>query len=109
MSDSTQQVSAWLSKFDAALERADFDVAAGMFGEESYWRDLVSLTWNIKTVAGKEDVKRMLEATIREAKPKQWKVEGNASSDNGVLSGWLTFETAVARGKGHIRLKDGKC
>jgi putative flavoprotein involved in K+ transport len=109
MSDATQQVSNWLSEFDAALDRGDFDVAARMFGEESYWRDLVSLTWNIKTVAGKEDVQHMLQATIREAKPDQWKVEGNASSDNGVLSGWLTFETAVARGKGHLRLKDGKC
>src|SRR6266446_3655601 len=106
---STQQVSEWLSNFGTALDRADFDAAARMFEEESYWRDLLSLTWNIKTLEGKENIKAMLEATVPEAKPGQWRIEGNATSDTDVISGWLTFETAVSRGKGHIRLKDGKC
>ncbi len=106
---STQQVSEWLSNFGTALDRADFDAAARMFEEESYWRDLLSLTWNIKTLEGKENIKAMLEATVPEAKPGQWRIEGNATSDTDVISGWLTFETAISRGKGHIRLKDGKC
>jgi putative flavoprotein involved in K+ transport len=105
----TQQVSEWLSDFRAALDRADFDAAVNMFEEESYWRDLVSLTWNIKTLEGRENIKAMLEATVARAKPGQWGVEGDAASDNGVISSWLTFETAVSRGKGQIRLKDGKC
>ena len=49
---STQQVSEWLSNFGTALDRADFDAAARMFEEESYWRDLLSLTWNIKNARG---------------------------------------------------------
>src|SRR5260221_8627104 len=109
MSDSTQQVSAWLSNFDSALDRADFDAAVKLFEEESYWRDLLSLTWNIKTLEGKENIKATLEATVPEAKPGQWRIEGNATSDDEVISGWFTFETAVSRGKGHIRLRDGKC
>src|SRR5271157_5114269 len=63
MSDSTQQVSEWLSKFGSALDRVDFDAAVKMFEEDSYWRDLVSLTWNIITLEGKEKIKAMLEAT----------------------------------------------
>jgi putative flavoprotein involved in K+ transport len=51
----------------------------------------------------------MLEATVPGSKPGQWRIEGNATSENGVISSWFTFETAVSRGKGHIRLKDGKC
>jgi putative flavoprotein involved in K+ transport len=46
MSASTQQVSEWLSDLGTALDRADFDAAVQMFEEDSYWRDLVSLTWN---------------------------------------------------------------
>src|SRR5260221_7036390 len=76
---STQQVSEWLSNFGTALDRADFDAAARMFEEESYWRDLLSLTWNIKTLEGKENIKAMLEATVPEAKPGQWRIEGNAT------------------------------
>ena len=108
-SASTHQVSEWLSNFGSALDRADFDAAVNMFEEDGYWRDLVSLTWNIKTLEGRENIKAMLEATVPEAKPGPWRVEGDATSDNGVISSWLTFETAVSRGKGQIRLKDGKC
>ena len=36
-------------------------------------------------------------------------IEGDANLDSGVIDSWFTFETAVSRGKGHIRLKDGKC
>jgi putative flavoprotein involved in K+ transport len=105
----TQQVSEWLANFGTALDRADFDAAANLFQEDGYWRDLVSLTWNIKTLEGRESIKAMLEATVPEAKPGQWQVQGDATSENGVLSSWLTFETAVSRGKGQIRLRDGKC
>src|SRR5258705_3836487 len=109
MSASTQQVSEWLSDLGTALDRADFDAAVQMFEEDSYWRDLVSLTWNIKTLEGKENIKAMLEATVPDAKPGQWRIEGDATSENGLINSWFTFETAVSRGKGHIRLKDVKC
>ena len=56
ISASTQQVSEWLSSFGAALDRADYDAALQMFEEECYWRDLVALTWNIKTLEGKESI-----------------------------------------------------
>jgi putative flavoprotein involved in K+ transport len=109
VSASTQQVSEWLSSFGAALDRADYDAALQMFEEESYWRDLVALTWNIKTLEGKESIRAMLKVTVPEAKPGQWQIEGDAASEKGVLSSWFTFETAVARGKGYLRLRDGKC
>jgi len=109
MSASTQQVSEWLSSFGTALDRADYDAAVQMFEEDSYWRDLVALTWNIKTLEGKESIKTMLEATVPEAKPGLWQTEGDVTSEKGVISSWFTFETAVSRGKGHLRLKDGKC
>jgi putative flavoprotein involved in K+ transport len=66
-----QQVSEWLSSFGAALDRADYDAALQMFEEESYWRDLVALTWNIRTLEGKESIRAMLKVTVPEAKPGQ--------------------------------------
>jgi putative flavoprotein involved in K+ transport len=36
-------------------------------------------------------------------------IDGEASETNGVTEAWFTFETGVARGKGLVRLKDGKC
>ena len=53
LSAPTDQVSEWLSQFGTALHGADRAIAAEMFDEECYWRDLVSFTWNIKTLRGK--------------------------------------------------------
>ena len=54
MSDATQAVTAWLDAFGAALERGDHAAAAAMFDDDCYWRDLVSFTWNIKTLEGRD-------------------------------------------------------
>jgi putative flavoprotein involved in K+ transport len=85
ISASTQQVSEWLSSFGKALDRADFGAAGQMFEDDSYWRDLVAFTWNIKTAEGSENIRAMLEATIPGAKPRRWLAEGNATSENGGL------------------------
>jgi putative flavoprotein involved in K+ transport len=44
-----------LSRFAAALDRQDCAAAADLFGNECYWRDLISFTWNIKTLEGKDE------------------------------------------------------
>lgn len=108
-SSPTQQISEWLSRFATTLDRNDLSAAAELFGNECYWRDLVSFTWNIKTLEGKDEIQSMLAATISELQPGQWQIVGEATEENDVTAGWFTFETAVARGKGHLRLKDGKC
>ena len=38
-----------------------------------------------------------------------WAVDGEASEADGITEAWVTFETAVARGRGHVRLRDGAC
>src|SRR5690242_12008378 len=104
MNAPTHQAAEWLAAFGSALDRADFTAATQLFGEDCYWRDLVSLTWNIVTLEGKESIQAMLNAAAPKAQPGRWQLDGEATLDDGVISGWFTFETAVARGKGHLRL-----
>src|SRR4029079_6381885 len=101
----TEQISEWLSRFDAALAREDMVALVEMFAEESYWRDLVSFTWNIKTLEGQESIRAMLQANLLEIKPHSWRIKGEATFDNGVTAGWFIFETKTSRGSGHIRLR----
>lgn len=108
MSTSTAQVSAWLADFETAVSRGDFGRAAAMFGDESYWRDLVSFSWNLKTAEGPQQIQAMLEATMPGAKPASFAIQGEGSEANGVTEGWFTFETATGRGRGHLRLIGGK-
>lgn len=98
----------WLSRFDQALERGDSAAAAELFGEESFWRDLVAFTWNIKTVEGRAGVRDLLEHTLVRTKPRGWRVTEEPSVADGVTEAWIEFETAVGRCSGHLRLKDGQ-
>lgn len=105
----TARVQAFLDRFGEALEAGRIDEAVNMFAEECYWRDLVTFTWNLKTAEGRGEVRDMLEAQLALTKPTAWQVaEGEEASEaDGVTQAWITFETAVARGYGLIRLKDG--
>jgi len=105
----TRQVAAWLSQFAAALQRADFASAGEMFHEESYWRDLVSFTWNIKTAEGRDNIRAMLQATALSTGAQDIQIEGQPWEDKDSLQSWFSFETSVAQCKGHIRLKEGRC
>jgi len=108
MSAPTAQVSQWLADFGAAVSRGNFGAATALFGDESYWRDLVSFTWNLKTAEGPPQIQAMLEATMPRAKPSNFAIQGEGSEANGVTEGWFTFETATGRGRGHLRLIGGK-
>ena len=104
----TQVASAWLADFNSALERQDVDAAVSLFDADSYWRDLVAFTWNICTQEGPDAIRAMLQARLADTRPGGFAVEGQATEADGVIDAWFTFETAVARGRGHLRLKNDK-
>ena len=104
----TQAASAWLADFTSALERGDIEAAVALFEPDCYWRDLVSFTWNICTQEGPEAIRAMLKARLADTRPSAFAVEGQATEAGGVIDAWFTFETAVARGRGHLRLRAGK-
>ena len=102
------QVQEWLSRFDQALIQGETAAAADLFGEPSFWRDLVAFTWNIKTVEGREGVKEMLDHTLARAgraagtRPRS-RPRPTASSRPGSRS-----RPPSAAAAGHLRLDDGK-
>lgn len=105
-----QAVSALLDTLDKALAAGDVERAADLFQTDCFWRDLVTFTWNIKTMEGKDQVRDMLKARLAETKPSNWKIaDGEDATDtDGLIESWIQFETEVARGFGHMRLRDGK-
>ena len=101
---------AFLDAFDKALCDGDIAAVREMFLDDCYWRDLVTFTWNIKTVEGKDGVEAMLKQQLATTKPRHWRLaDGEVPNEaGGVTTAWIEFETEVARGYGLIRLKDSK-
>ncbi|MDV7354688.1 NAD(P)/FAD-dependent oxidoreductase [Rhodococcus oxybenzonivorans] len=100
-----ERVDLWLADFEAALAARDIERAAGMFAVDSFWRDLVAFTWNLKTVEGRDGVAAMLQARLDDTEPTNFRTSETPEEADGVTSAWITFETATSRGKGHLRLK----
>ncbi|HEX2197331.1 MAG TPA: NAD(P)/FAD-dependent oxidoreductase [Burkholderiales bacterium] len=95
----------WLDAFAAALALRELAAIPKLFHEQCYWRDLVAFTWNIRTSEGPVEVQAMLAATLGVAEPAKFQLR-NAVNLDGVIEAWFTFETALGRGIGHLRLKE---
>lgn len=108
-SEATIQAANWLANLDRALAQSDIAGAVALFGDECYWRDLVAFTWNIVTLESRDEIRAMLASTLRTIQPSGWVLTEPATAKNGIVEGWFCFETAVGRGRGIFRLRDGRC
>ena len=99
------KVQDWLDRFGAALDAQDTAKLTALFSEDCYWRDLIALTWNIKTMEGREAIGDMATACLSSTHPRNFSIDGDATEADGVIEAWLTFETDAARGIGHVRLQ----
>jgi len=98
--------SEWLARFGDALASGEVDRVTGLFGDECYWRDLISMTWNIHTSEGREQIGDMLSGV----EPGAWPVDIVATSESdadGVHEAWFTFGNATFTGKGLVRVRGG--
>ncbi|MBG6215242.1 MAG: NAD(P)/FAD-dependent oxidoreductase [Cryobacterium sp.] len=102
-------VDRWLVALDSALQAGNVDAAVALFEEDCYWRDFVSFTWNLKTLEGKDDIRRMLEVQLEHVQPSDWARGEDATGDADATEAWVTFETGQARGYAHLRLRNGRC
>ena len=98
----------WLDQLNNTLRHDGPQAASQLFEENGFWRDLVAFTWNIKTMEGRQQIAAMLSATLDNVRPANWQLEEDATDNNGVIEAWITFDTAVAHGRGHLRLRNGK-
>lgn len=105
-----ERVDAWLADFESALAERDIDRVVGKFATDSFWRDLVAFTWNLKTVEGRDGISGMLTERLEDTDPSGFRTAEAPTEDldgeHVITSAFIEFETAVGRGKGHLRLRD---
>lgn len=102
----------WLNHWAAAVDQQDATAASDLFVTNSFWRDLVSFTWDVRTFRGAAVIQAAFEeyagtvgaGAFRLEDGQEWSIVDR----DGVpcLEAFFVFETAVARGRGHLRLRE---
>ncbi|MBR0708204.1 flavin-containing monooxygenase [Bradyrhizobium liaoningense] len=115
MLDKTQDISvsaqAWLDEFERTLGKPDPAALERLFLSDGFWRDVLALSWNLQTIAGRDAVAQALTALAPEAVPTNFKIAPNRAPPRWVtragtanIEAIFNFETAIGRGSGIVRL-----
>ncbi len=101
----------WLAGFESALAGRDGVLLRSLFHPDSYWRDVLALTWGIRTVEGRAAVLEELQAHAGRAHPTGFRIDPHRTPPRQVtragtraIEALFRFETAQGRGSGVLRL-----
>jgi hypothetical protein len=101
----------WLSQFERVLAEPDDILLKALFHADSHWRDVLALTWHIRTVNGLDSILKELNAHVGRANPINFRTDPNRTAPRYVtragtkaIEAIFTFETADGRGNGVLRL-----
>jgi putative flavoprotein involved in K+ transport len=101
----------WLARFERALAARDDAGLRALFHPDSHWRDVLALTWRIRTVSGRDAVLRDLQAHAGPAGPSAFRIDPDRTPPRRVtragtnaIEAIFRFETTVGRGNGVLRL-----
>ena len=101
----------WLAQFEAALADGDDGALRGLFLADSYWRDVLALSWKLQTLNGADAILKELPALARRAEPTNFRIDPDRAAPRRVtragtasIEAIFKFETALGRGHGILRL-----
>lgn len=101
----------WLNAFEQALHAGDSEAFDGLFLTESYWRDMVSLTWDTRQFWGRDAVRDAMLDYAPSAGFNELRLDDERSAPRlaeflgeEVFEVFFAFKTAVGIGKGFARL-----
>src|SRR5690349_4175782 len=101
----------WLEQLDQALAESKDEALARLFHPDSHWRDVLALTWQIRTVNGRDQILSALRAHAARARPTGFKTDPNRTAARYVtragtktIEAIFRFETAQGHGVGVVRL-----
>jgi NAD(P)-binding Rossmann-like domain len=115
MLDKTDDISIsaenWLAQFESALASPHDGSLRDLFHPDSYWRDVLALSWNLQTLNGADAILKQLYVLGREAAPCNFGIDPDRAAPRHVtragtnaIEAIFKFETSQGRGSGIIRL-----
>jgi hypothetical protein len=115
MLDKTDDISItaenWLAQFENALATSDDHLLKSLFHPESYWRDVLALSWNLQTINGADAILKELKGRAVGASPSGFRIDPDRAAPRratragtNAIEAIFRFETAQGRGSGILRL-----
>src|ERR1700753_3284811 len=115
MLDKTEDISVaaenWLARFESALAARDDNSLAALFHPDSFWRDVLALSWNLQTINGAKAILKELRVRAADARPAGFRIDPDRAPPRRVtragsncIEAIFKFETKIGRGSGIIRL-----
>jgi cation diffusion facilitator CzcD-associated flavoprotein CzcO len=115
MLDKTNDISAsvesWLTEFERALEHPESGALALLFHRDSFWRDVLALSWTLQTLNGADAILKELTALAGRTRPCQFSIDPERAAPRRVkragtesIEAIFKFETTLGRGHGIVRL-----
>ncbi|MGC2812156.1 MAG: NAD(P)/FAD-dependent oxidoreductase [Bradyrhizobium sp.] len=109
--DISLAVDNWLVQFEQALAEPDGILLKTLFHADSYWRDVLALSWNLQTANGADAILKELKLRAGRASPYGFCVDPDRAAPRRVtragtraIEAIFRFETAQGRGDGILRL-----
>jgi cation diffusion facilitator CzcD-associated flavoprotein CzcO len=111
----SESVARWLTGFERALAGSDDSALQGLFLPDAHWRDLLALTWNVKTVSGAQQISKALRphgaGSIAAANATLFTIDTLRTPPRRVtragmetIEAFFRFETGAMRAQGLLRL-----
>lgn len=101
----------WLAQFESALAGSDDGVLKTLFHPDSYWRDVLALSWNLQTFNGADAILQELPVLAGRAAPCNFRIDPDRPAPRRVtragtntIEAIFSFETIQGRGSGILRL-----
>ena len=98
----------WLARFEAALAAKDARALESLFRADSHWRDVLALTWRIRTVSGAQalasEIAKHDEASGFGVDPARTPPRIVTRAGTKCIEALFRFETPQGRGSGVVRL-----
>src|SRR5947209_17140148 len=113
MLDRTENLAAvvedWLAQFERALAQPGAAALKALFHADSYWRDVLALTWDIRTIKGADAIAAELKTHVGAAAT-AFKVDLDRTpprrltrAGTQAIEAIFSFATAQGRGSGVLR------
>ena len=115
MLDKTEDISIaaedWLVRFENALVAPSDGSLETLFHPDSFWRDVLALSWKLQTINGREAIVNELSVHVARAAPSRFRIDPDRAAPRRVtrtgtssIEAIFKFETAIGRGSGILRL-----